>query len=160
MKMLLVAKSGIHIEDDQGFFVGFANAKEFLRYAEIDIAATVGKQTITYEPRRGIHTWFDGIDTVDKPIPFAPFENLISKVAQLKARKDNPLFGLTPEEKAEKIKEQKKILKEIEQREKRENMIQALKQALAENSEVLNSIPKLAKRLEAIEKILGIREID
>lgn len=94
MKMVLIERQGIHIEDASGQSVGFLDLTDLQRYTGFYLSE-VGTNQVTYEPERNIHDWFDGINSVTHDIPNGDFETLISNVALYKERKDNPYYDIT-----------------------------------------------------------------
>lgn len=95
MKMVLIEKHGVYVEDGSDRSVDFSNLDELQRYAfEFDFSDIAGLRSVTYEPDRSMHIWFDGVNTIVKSLPDPAMEGLISSVLTLKARKSDILFGL------------------------------------------------------------------
>ena len=96
MRLLLIEKTGVFIQNGKDS-VSFADLNELKRYTNVDLVSLVGEKRVGYEPDRGIHTEFDGVDTITKGA-FTPYDNLIKNVNLFKARKENPFYGLSGKE--------------------------------------------------------------
>jgi hypothetical protein len=94
MKMFLADRNNVHIENSVGDKVGFANLEELFFYTGIDLRTALDGQMVDYEPERQMHTWFDGVDTVVKSIPYADFEYLINDIAVYQERKADSYYGV------------------------------------------------------------------
>lgn len=92
--MVLIEKHTAYIENAVGVSADFSDLDDLVYHApELDSSALVGWNT-NYETERGMHTRFNGIDTVVLPVPDALMESLISSVSALAARKADLLYGL------------------------------------------------------------------
>jgi hypothetical protein len=92
MKTVLVEKYGIYVEDLVGNSVGFSGINDVIKYTGIDLTTIIGDDRITYHPDRGINSWFDGINTTDKTLPNATFDELIDNVVLYASRKSDPYY--------------------------------------------------------------------
>jgi hypothetical protein len=97
MRKFLIQKSEIYIENYEGQSTIFKDIKELLYYSGIDFTYTSLNQ-VSYEPERGIHTWFDGVNTTLMPLPDVRMDNVINMVSVLIERQADPYYGLAPEE--------------------------------------------------------------
>jgi hypothetical protein len=94
MSKVLIQNGSIHIEDVTGVTVFLQDFTDAPKYLGIDIASYSEGQTVTYEVPREINTWFDGIDTVDRPFPDATFDILIANVLTYVDRLNDPYHGM------------------------------------------------------------------
>ncbi len=98
MKMVLIEKHSAYIENAVGVSADFSDLDDLIYHApELDLSGLVG-WTTNYEPERGMHTRFNGINTAVLTVPDALMESLISSVSALAARKADILYRLTEED--------------------------------------------------------------
>lgn len=98
-KMFSANDQIISLIDSEGRQVDFINFEEMKFYTGVDLTEKDGIQ-ISYEPDRGIHSemsLFNG-EVVDLEIPNEQYEAMIRSIDAYQMRKEDPIYGLSPED--------------------------------------------------------------
>jgi len=94
---LFVVEKGrfVLVRNAEGREITFNTFGEFLKYSGIDLS---GKYYIGYEPEITFFRDSEDPSVTSEMIPYSPYEDIISSVDTLIARKADPYYGLTGDE--------------------------------------------------------------
>ena len=95
MKLLLKNEDGSVYVKSGGVETSFQSPEEFLKYTGLDIS---GILVLTYEPLRGFHTEFDGLDDTQKVVPHTPYDDILDNIQVYIDRQADPYYSLEGQE--------------------------------------------------------------
>lgn len=97
-KLILLNDGLINVRDENKKELSFRSLEDFKRYASDFIGTTFdGVEYYLYQPDDEYHFYYNTNDDTEhvKPFPDAALENIISNYDVIKARKADPLYGLS-----------------------------------------------------------------
>jgi len=106
---MILVDNGVITIAKSGKQISFEDYTELVRYAKADAVPLFGKTWLNYMPNEQVHKDVAaGIEAFTDRVP--GYDNLIDMFGALRKRLDDPLYGLTGKDRAEKKKEVDRLL--------------------------------------------------